>query len=296
MALVVAEPRARARAPAARRGPPVRRGRRPALVAPARRAAACARASPTTCSGCPYAVAPLRRRSPATPRARRARAVPRGPAARARRRTTRTSSPTRRREQRHALRALRRARIDRSLAVGAHGLPLMGTGDWNDGMNRVGAKGKGESVWLGWFLHAVLAAFAPIAEARGDAARADRVARRTCRRAAGRARAPRLGRRVVPPRLLRRRHAARLGDATTSAASTRSRSPGRALGRAPTRPRAARAMAAVDAVPGPPRRRAGPAVHAAVRPRRRSIPATSRATCPASARTAASTPTPRSGR
>src|SRR4029450_6777654 len=62
--------------------------------------------------------------------------------------------------------------LDRSLAVGSHGLPLMGTGDWNDGMNRVGAKGMGESVWLGWFLHSTLAQWAPIAEARGDTARA----------------------------------------------------------------------------------------------------------------------------
>src|SRR5262249_965988 len=62
--------------------------------------------------------------------------------------------------------------LDRSLAVGSHGLPLMGTGDWNDGMNRVGAKGMGESVWLGWFLHMTLAQWAPIAEARGDTARA----------------------------------------------------------------------------------------------------------------------------
>ena len=42
--------------------------------------------------------------------------------------------------------------LDHSLSVGAHGLPLMGSGDWNDGMNRVGEKGEGESVWLGWFL------------------------------------------------------------------------------------------------------------------------------------------------
>jgi cyclic beta-1,2-glucan synthetase len=62
--------------------------------------------------------------------------------------------------------------LDRSLAVGAHGLPLIGTGDWNDGMNRVGEHGKGESVWLGWFLHATLAAFAPLATARGEHARA----------------------------------------------------------------------------------------------------------------------------
>ena len=66
------------------------------------------------------------------------------------------------------------AALDRSLAVGAHRLPLIGSGDWNDGMNRVGHEGRGESVWLGWFLHAVLAAFAPIAEARGDRPRAER--------------------------------------------------------------------------------------------------------------------------
>jgi len=66
------------------------------------------------------------------------------------------------------------AALDRSLAVGAHGLPLIGTGDWNDGMNRVGNEGRGESVWLGWFLHTVLAAFAPIAEARGQRPRAER--------------------------------------------------------------------------------------------------------------------------
>ncbi|MFZ1411178.1 MAG: glucoamylase family protein [Micropruina sp.] len=51
---------------------------------------------------------------------------------------------------------------------GSHGLPLIGTGDWNDGLNRVGAGGEGESVWLGWFLHATLTEFAPLAEARGD--------------------------------------------------------------------------------------------------------------------------------
>jgi cyclic beta-1,2-glucan synthetase len=62
--------------------------------------------------------------------------------------------------------------IDRSLTAGVHGLPLIGTGDWNDGMNRVGFEGKGESVWLGWFLCAVVAAWVPVAEARGDVARA----------------------------------------------------------------------------------------------------------------------------
>ncbi|HSP97487.1 MAG TPA: glucoamylase family protein [Candidatus Dormibacteraeota bacterium] len=67
----------------------------------------------------------------------------------------------------HCVRAL-----DCSLAMGSHGLPLMGAGDWNDGMNRVGAAGTGESVWLGWFLHATLSAFAVVADQRGEAARA----------------------------------------------------------------------------------------------------------------------------
>ena len=62
--------------------------------------------------------------------------------------------------------------IDHSLRVGVHGLPLMGSGDWNDGMNRVGHEGRGESVWLGWFLCQVVADFAPLARARGDEARA----------------------------------------------------------------------------------------------------------------------------
>ena len=64
--------------------------------------------------------------------------------------------------------------IDRSLAVGEHGLPLMGTGDWNDGMNRVGHLGRGESVWLAWFLCTVVERFAPLAQARDDTGRAHR--------------------------------------------------------------------------------------------------------------------------
>lgn len=62
--------------------------------------------------------------------------------------------------------------LDASLATGAHGLPLIGTGDWNDGMNRVGEGGRGESVWLGWFLYAAFSAFAPLAESRGEMRRA----------------------------------------------------------------------------------------------------------------------------
>jgi cyclic beta-1,2-glucan synthetase len=54
--------------------------------------------------------------------------------------------------------------LDKSLAVGAHGLPLIGGGDWNDGMNAVGRGGKGESVWLAWFLHATLSTFADLTQ------------------------------------------------------------------------------------------------------------------------------------
>ncbi|MEO5822306.1 MAG: glucoamylase family protein [Vicinamibacteraceae bacterium] len=64
--------------------------------------------------------------------------------------------------------------IDRSLTAGAHGLPLMGNGDWNDGMNRVGHEGRGESVWLGWFLYTVLNEFAAIAARRTDVSHASR--------------------------------------------------------------------------------------------------------------------------
>ena len=64
--------------------------------------------------------------------------------------------------------------IDHGLRFGAHGLPLMGCGDWNDGMNLVGQHGKGESVWLAFFLYDVLTQFAELARRRGDAAIADR--------------------------------------------------------------------------------------------------------------------------
>ena len=70
----------------------------------------------------------------------------------------------------HALRA-----IDRSMQFGAHGLPLMGCGDWNDGMNLVGQHGKGESVWLAFFLYEVLNQFATLARTRNDIGTADRL-------------------------------------------------------------------------------------------------------------------------
>ncbi|MEQ1832909.1 MAG: glucoamylase family protein [Candidatus Eisenbacteria bacterium] len=69
----------------------------------------------------------------------------------------------------HCIRA-----IERGLTIGRHGLPLIGGGDWNDGMNRVGREGRGESVWLGWFLADILEDFATLVEWRGDPARANR--------------------------------------------------------------------------------------------------------------------------
>jgi len=63
--------------------------------------------------------------------------------------------------------------VEISLQFGQHGLPLMGTGDWNDGMNTVGSKGMGESVWLGWFLASVLEMISPICTQMGDLERAE---------------------------------------------------------------------------------------------------------------------------
>ena len=73
----------------------------------------------------------------------------------------------------HCLRALRKA-----CTVGEHGLPLIGTGDWNDGFSRVGAEGKGESVWLAWFLILTLQKFALRVDAHGDADVAQQLRRR----------------------------------------------------------------------------------------------------------------------
>ncbi|MEO8156409.1 MAG: glucoamylase family protein [Betaproteobacteria bacterium] len=64
--------------------------------------------------------------------------------------------------------------IEKGLSFGVHGLPLMGSGDWNDGMNLVGMQGKGESVWLGFFLYRVLMQFAPLARTHGDSAFSER--------------------------------------------------------------------------------------------------------------------------
>ena len=84
----------------------------------------------------------------------------------------------------------------------------MGTGDWNDGMNRVGERGDGESVWLGWFLHAALMAFIPIAEKRRETTQS-REMERARRRFASLARRRSMGWRMVSARLFRQRRATR---------------------------------------------------------------------------------------
>src|SRR5512134_427222 len=67
--------------------------------------------------------------------------------------------------------------IQNGLKFGEHGLPLIGSGDWNDGMDRVGEEGRGESVWLGFFLYDVLTRFAEVARTHGDVSFADRCER-----------------------------------------------------------------------------------------------------------------------
>jgi cyclic beta-1,2-glucan synthetase len=64
--------------------------------------------------------------------------------------------------------------VDRSLATGEHGLPLFGSGDWNDGMNRVGRLGRGESTWMAFFLYDILGTWSGLCEASGDVSRANR--------------------------------------------------------------------------------------------------------------------------
>ena len=165
-----------------------------------RPAEACAPVSPMIFYGC-------RMRSSTTLKSRATsvfsmRSFPSSTGPRSRRgRTSRISSPACPRKRgtlfEHCARAL-----DRSLAVGSHGLPLIGTGDWNDGMNRVGAAGKGESVWLGWFLHTVLWEFAPTGR-RSRRAPARRDVAAACQRAQSIARTRSVGWRMVSARLLR---------------------------------------------------------------------------------------------
>ena len=130
------------------------------------------------------------------------------------------------------------------LRFGEHGLPLIGSGDWNDGMNLVGEHGKGESVWLGFFLYEVLMRFTEVARTRGDI-----VLRRTLPEGGGSAapeyRGEWLGRRVVPPRLFRRRLAAGIVESTPNARSIRLRRAGLFF---PVREIAERSRMAMEAV------------------------------------------------
>ncbi len=92
--------------------------------------------------------------------------------------------------------------IENGLRFGSHGLPLMGCGDWNDGMNLVGQQGKGESVWLAFFLYDVLMQFVELARRRGDVATVDKYTLEAGT-AARQYRRTRLGWRMVSPRVLR---------------------------------------------------------------------------------------------
>ncbi len=65
-----------------------------------------------------------------------------------------------------------RRALEKGITAGEHGLPLIGCGDWNDGMNRVGSSGRGESIWLGWFLCATLIRFARLCEYKNERAQA----------------------------------------------------------------------------------------------------------------------------
>ena len=172
MALVHAEPALTREHLLARRGASVPRRRRAALVASAGRSRRAHALSPMTICGCLTSPA-------ATSRASRTPAC-----------STRTipflegrplkpeeesyyDLPNRSEESatlyQHCVRA-----IERGLKFGEHGLPLMGCGDWNDGMNLVGKEGRGESVWLAFFLYDVLTQFAELARRRNDTAFAER--------------------------------------------------------------------------------------------------------------------------
>ena len=122
-----------------------------------------------------------------------------------------------------AVRALP-ARPRRACSSGAHGLPLIGTGDWNDGMNRVGEHGRGESVWLGWFLHATLNAFAPLAQSAANSRWPPPGSARPRGCAPRSNNMPGMASGIAAASSTTARRSAR--PATTNAASTPSRSPG----------------------------------------------------------------------
>ena len=170
--------------------------------------------------------------------------------------------------------------IEHGLRFGEHGLPLMGSGDWNDGMNLVGTQGKGESVWLGFFLYDVLTQFAALARARR---------RRAVRRALRRARPRRLRGNIEQHGWdgdwYRRAYfddGTPLGSASNAECQIDSIAQSWSVlsGAGDPRARARWRWTRCRPAPGAPRRRADPAARSAVRQVARSIPATSRATCP----------------
>ena len=186
--------------------------------------------------------------------------------------------------------------IDHGLRFGAHGLPLMGCGDWNDGMNRVGQQGKGESVWLAFFLYDVLQRFGRAGAAPGRRrvraampGRSGAACSRTSSRTAGTA----SGTGARSSTTARRSGSAANDECQIDSIAAEL---GRALRRGRSGAGARRRWTAVDAAPGPAATPAHPAFRSAVRQVGLWTPATSRATSPACARTAASTPTPPSGR
>ena len=185
--------------------------------------------------------------------------------------------------------------LDRSLTSGAHGLPLMGTGDWNDGMNRVGREGRGESVWLAFFLRHSRST----TSCRSASGAATTRAWQRYRAYQTSACAPRSSTAAWDGDWYRRAY---YDDGTPlgSAANDECRIDALAqawavLSGAAPRARAAQAMDAVERllVDEDARPRSGCSRRRSTATR--TIPATSRATSPASARTAASTRTPRSG-
>ena len=230
-------------------------------------ARACARASRTTCSGCPTSRPPT---STATGDAAILdEAVPFLECAPARAGRARVFGvPTRVRRDARRSTSTACARSTAARPTGPHGLPLMGDGDWNDGMNRVGARGAWRER-LGGLVPArtLLDRFAPIwpsSAATPERAERCRAEARRLGRGGGRAR---LGRRLVSPRLLRRRHAARLGgerrvpdrrDRAVLGGDRRRRRPGAR----------ARGDALGRAAPGARRRRPDPAARRRLRPDR----------------------------
>ena len=139
--------------------------------------------------------------------------------------------------------ATRRARFSNTAGAplsgpstsGPHGLPLIGTGDWNDGMNRVGIGGKGESVWLAWFLICVLQRVRRAVRSRRDEAD-EALPARTRRTHSRRQSKTRLGWRVVSARIFRRWHAAGLEENAGGADRFHRTILGRDLRRGRTRP------------------------------------------------------------